>query len=224
MMSLYSDYLKLTPMASFTAIYLSNQIFGEVDPYFAKEYDSDLLESWSVIDYKDKLHVVAYNKSSIRPLLTHGWSEMKDVFGFETNQEIDFVYYGKSVFGLMCSKTLDCFCQVPMYHSRFVKIGYTMEFYINVTLDNIVKPFLNVFGSFEDYLRSCNFEFFIVCCDNGTMHSFDIALTEIPFRTTTIGIGWDDFCTRGEFFVGDLLCFKFTLFNPTNVAFVFKIS
>ncbi|MCI23918.1 hypothetical protein A2U01_0045101, partial [Trifolium medium] len=57
-------------MASFTAIYLSNQIFGEVDPSFIKEYGGELLESWSFIDYKDKLHVVTYNRSSIRPLLT----------------------------------------------------------------------------------------------------------------------------------------------------------
>ncbi|MCH91783.1 hypothetical protein A2U01_0012713, partial [Trifolium medium] len=166
-------------------------IFGEVDPSFVREYDSDLLENWSFIDYKDKLHVVSYNKSSIRPLLTYGWREMKEI---------------------------------PKYHSRFIRFGYTLEFYVDVTLDNIAKPFLSVFGSFEDFLRSCNFEFIIVWCDNGTMDSFDVALTDTPFKTTSIGIGWDNFCVRGEFVAGDFLCFKFTLFNPTNVACVYKLN
>jgi hypothetical protein len=42
----------------------------------------------------------------------------------------------------MCSKSLECCCQIPVYHSRFVKFGFTIEFYIDVTSDNITKPFL----------------------------------------------------------------------------------
>jgi hypothetical protein len=67
---------------------------------------------------------------------------MKDVFGFDINQEIDFLYYGNNVFGLMCSKTLECYCQIPMYHSRYIRFGYTIEFIVDVTSDNITKPFL----------------------------------------------------------------------------------
>ncbi|GAU39759.1 hypothetical protein TSUD_220020 [Trifolium subterraneum] len=100
---------------------------------------------------------------------------------------------------------------VPMYHSHFIKSGYTFECYVDVTIDNIAEPFLNVFGSFEDYLRSFNFEFIIVCCDNGNINVFDIALTVNPFKTTSIGVGWNNFCVKGEFVAGDFLCFKFTM-------------
>jgi hypothetical protein len=98
--------------------------------------------TWKFIDYKDTLHTVEFNQSFIHPLLTTGWKEMKDVFGFELNQEIDFLYYGNSVFGLMCGKSLECHCQIPMYHSRFIRFGYTIEFYQDLTSDNITKPFL----------------------------------------------------------------------------------
>ncbi|CAJ2667010.1 unnamed protein product [Trifolium pratense] len=122
-------------------------MYGEVDPYFVKEFGTELFETWIVIDYKDKMHSLTFNHSFIRPLLTYGWREMKDVFGFDINQEFDFLYYGNSVFGLMCSKSLDCSCQIPMYHSRFVRFGYTVEFYVQLTNDNISKPFLNTSGS-----------------------------------------------------------------------------
>jgi hypothetical protein len=113
-----------------------------VDPYFVREYGTQLQGTWKFIDYKDTLHTVEFNQSFIHPLLTTGWREMKDVFGFELNQEIDFLYYGNSVFGLMCGKSLECHCQIPMYHSRFIRFGYTIEFYQDVTSDNITKPFL----------------------------------------------------------------------------------
>jgi hypothetical protein len=88
------------------------QIYGEVDPSFVKEFGSMLGETWNFIDYKDTLHTVTFNMSFMRPLLTNGWREMKDVFGFDTNQEVDFIYYGNNTFGLMCSKTLECCCQI----------------------------------------------------------------------------------------------------------------
>ncbi|GAU31619.1 hypothetical protein TSUD_63680 [Trifolium subterraneum] len=211
-------------MASFTAIYLSNQIFGEFDPYFIKEYGAELLESWIFIDYKDKMHSVTFNMSSIRPLLTYGWREMKDVFGFGINQEVDFLYYGKSVFGFMCSKPLDCYCQIPIYHSRFTRFSYTVEFFLGLTTDNVSKPFLNVFDAFEEFLRSSNFEFILLCCDNGCIDAIDIALTDKPFITTSVGIGWNNFCVRGEFVAGDFLCFKFTVLNGSNVTCVYKLN
>ncbi|WJX91099.1 DNA helicase [Trifolium repens] len=190
-MSTYSKYLEVTPLASFTAIYLSNQIYGEVDPYFVKEYAAQLQGTWKFIDYKDTLHTVEFNQSFIHPLLTTGWREMKDI---------------------------------PMYHSRFIRLGYTIEFYQDLTSDNITKPFLPIFGIFEEYLRACNFRYIMACCDNGTIDTFDIAMTDKPFKTTSIGLGWNEFCTTSEFVVGDVLCFKFSMFDCSNVGFVYKIN
>jgi hypothetical protein len=56
------------------------------------------------------------------------------------------------------------------------------------------------------------------------MDTFDIARTDKPFKTTSIGIGWDNFCMAGEFVVGDLLCFKFATSDRSNLAYVFKMN
>jgi hypothetical protein len=81
-----------------------------------------------------------------------------------------------------------------------------------------------IFGVFEEYLRTCNFRYIMACCDNGTIDTFDIAMTDKPFKTTSIGLGWNEFCTTSEFVVGDVLCFKFSLFDRSNVAFVYKLN
>jgi hypothetical protein len=134
-------------------------MFGEVDPAFVKEYGPMLLDTWNFIDYKETLHRVTFNMSFLRPLLTTGWKEMKEKFGFDTNQEVDFLYYGDSVFGLMCSKSIECCCQIPSYHSRFVRLGCTIEFYVDVTFDNITKPFLVCYWVLVVYLINIQSQF-----------------------------------------------------------------
>jgi hypothetical protein len=64
----------------------------------------------------------------------------------------------------------------------------------------------------------------MVCCDNGTIDTFEIAVTDKPFKTTSIGEGWEIFCATSGFFAGDVLCFKFILFERGNVARVFKLT
>jgi hypothetical protein len=82
----------------------------------------------------------------------------------------------------------------------------------------------NVFGPFEEYLRRYNFKYILVCCDNGTIDTFEIALTDKPFKTTSIGLGWESFCLASEYVAGDVLCFKFNLFEGSNVARTYKLS
>jgi hypothetical protein len=64
----------------------------------------------------------------------------------------------------------------------------------------------------------------MVCCDNGTIDTFEIALTDKPFKTTSIGVGWETFYATSEFFAEDVLYFKFTIFVRSHVARVCKIT
>jgi hypothetical protein len=81
-----------------------------------------------------------------------------------------------------------------------------------------------VFNAFEEFLRGNNLKYFVACLDNGMIDTFDVAVTDKPFQTTSIGIGWESFCVNGGFVSGDLLCFKFTLFDRTDVAYVYKLN
>jgi hypothetical protein len=82
----------------------------------------------------------------------------------------------------------------------------------------------NVFGPFEEYLRRYNFKYILICCDNGTIDTFVIAQTDKPFKTTSIGVGWESFCIKSEFVAGDVLCFKFEWVDCSHVAHAYKIS
>jgi hypothetical protein len=64
----------------------------------------------------------------------------------------------------------------------------------------------------------------VVCCDNGTIDTFEIAQTDKPFKTTSIGVGWEFFCITSGFVAGDVLCFKFNLLDGSPVGRVYKLS
>ncbi|XP_045792312.1 uncharacterized protein LOC123887076 [Trifolium pratense] len=125
---------------------------------------------------------------------------------------------------MMCSKRLECVCQIPMYHSRFLKFGYTLDFYLQLSYDVLNKGFLNITGAFEDSMRYCDFKILIACCDNGMIIPFQVALTDEPFKTTSIGTGWEYFYQENRFVVGDVLCFKFNIWNYSNSVNVYKIN
>jgi hypothetical protein len=115
-----------------------------------KEFQGELLEIWNFMDYKDRVHSVSFNKNIIHPLLTNGWREMKQIFNFHINHVIDFLYYGNGLFGMIATRPLECFCQIPIYHSRFLKFGYTIDFCLSLTDDIMNQPFLVRFLFFVD--------------------------------------------------------------------------
>jgi hypothetical protein len=81
----------------------------------------------------------------------------------------------------------------------------------------------SIFGGFEDYVREWEFNHLTFCCDNGTKTLFNVAYTDKPFKTTSLGTGWAKFCRDNEFEVGDKINFKFSHMNPSKVVHVFKV-
>jgi hypothetical protein len=178
---------------------------------------------------------------------------MKDAFGFTDFQEITLSYIGEDNFLLISSKPLKDLDDIPLYHSRAIKFGYTNNYLIRLSAENINKPYLvipycnlyfsyftvinklitqtifhkimfqNIFGAFEGFVRFYDFKFLTVCCDNGSKTTFKIASTELPFKTTSIGLGWNIFCRNNGFQPGDVLDFKFRVPNQFNVVHVFNV-
>ncbi|WJX34306.1 DNA helicase [Trifolium repens] len=182
------DLEYLPSLGTFTTIWIKNKIYGEVDPAFYGKFQHALGEEWNIFDIK-KTHSVKFNKDLIFPLLKEGWSTMKDAFGFTDFQEITLSYIGKDNFLLISSKPLKDLDDIPLYHSRAIKFGYTNKYLIRLSTENINKPYLNIFGAFEGFVRFYDFKFLTVCCDNGSKTTFKIASTELPFKTTSIGLG-----------------------------------
>ncbi|WJX56165.1 hypothetical protein P8452_41847 [Trifolium repens] len=61
-----------------------------------------------------------------------------------------------------------------------------------------------------------------LCCDNGTATTFCVALTDRTFKTTSVGLGWSDFCKANQFHIGDAIYFKFAESISSNRKVVCK--
>jgi len=98
------------------------------------------------MNFADKSHKVTFNKDHIHQHLTHRWKEMHDVLGFHRNQEVVLFYYGNDFFGIYHSKKLKSPDQIPTYHSRGMRVGQTMHFYLQfnaftVAASHLVRMF-----------------------------------------------------------------------------------
>ncbi|MCI00459.1 hypothetical protein A2U01_0021478, partial [Trifolium medium] len=74
-----SDYKleDITSYGAFTTIFLSNKIYGEVDPEFYAKFKNEFGSDWKIIN-KDTIHSVKFKKDLVFPLLQDGWLEMKE--------------------------------------------------------------------------------------------------------------------------------------------------
>ncbi|MCH83548.1 hypothetical protein A2U01_0004374 [Trifolium medium] len=224
-MEFYKDYLKVPPIGGFTTVYFPNQKFGEVDPTFVEEFFDQLPAKWKILDFHFDAHIVTFNKDKIHPLLLDGWHEMTDVFDLHQNEVVHLGYYGNDVFGILASKTFVTDDQLPNFHSRCITPGTFVRFQVQLSRDTVNNPYLSLWNEFESFVRESNFNVLTACCDNGTKTVFQVSIHDVPFKTTTIGLGWWAFCRQNGFRSGDVLCFKFSLQGPANnVVRVFKIS
>ncbi|MCH89692.1 hypothetical protein A2U01_0010592, partial [Trifolium medium] len=210
-METYRDYLDVTSIGGFRTIYFIKQKFGEVDPDFVHQFGDQLPEKWRIMDYRFDEHFVTFNKDESHPLLMDGWHEMREVFDLHQNEEIQFAYYGKDVFGIMGSKRFETEDQLPNFHSRCVTPGTCHRFQVDLTRENIRNPYFDIWNAFAIFVRKSNFNVLTACCDNGTKTDLEVAIHENPFKMTAFGPDWFGFCRKNDFRAGDVLCFKFSL-------------
>ncbi|XP_045790781.1 uncharacterized protein LOC123885546 [Trifolium pratense] len=219
----YCDLIDVTPLGNFVTMFFSNQKFGEVDPKFIRDFGHELPGQWRIMDYRFEHHVVTYNKDEIYPLLTDGWTKMREVFDLHKNEEIHFAYHGEGMFGITASRRFESEEQIPNYHSRYTR-GNCARFQVELTRENIRNPYLSIWDLFAIFVRNCNVNVITACCDNGTKTDLQIAIHDNPFPVTALGPGWFAFCRKNGFRAGDGLCFNFSLVNSgNNVVRVFKI-
>jgi hypothetical protein len=82
----------------------------------------------------------------------------------------------------------------------------------------------SIFCDFAEYVRLHKLKEIKVCCDNGMTTTFEIAYTQEPFHTTSIGLGWKEFCDYNKIGAEDAICFKFDNINPNFVAHLYKLD
>jgi hypothetical protein len=112
------------------------QEFAEVNPKFLEEFD-DLKPVWNLIDVNGNYHNVTFNNSGILPLLTTGWTDIRDFYHFEGIRQIVLNYVGQSRFILTLGRTLQTTDEFPPFHSRSTKLPNRKSFYFDITLTHL---------------------------------------------------------------------------------------
>ncbi|PNX86267.1 hypothetical protein L195_g042344, partial [Trifolium pratense] len=80
----------------FTTIHVKDDPFGEIDPVFVHKYSDELHQQWKVYA-GNHLHLLSWNQSLRKPLITDGWTELREHFELQFQyHEINMVYYGDS--------------------------------------------------------------------------------------------------------------------------------
>jgi hypothetical protein len=107
-----------------------------VNPKFLEEFH-DLKPVWNLIDVDGNCHNVTFNNSGIYPLLTTGWTAIRDSFHFEGMRQIVLHYVGQSRFILAIGRTLQTTDDFPPFHSRSTKLPNRKSFFFDITLTNL---------------------------------------------------------------------------------------
>jgi hypothetical protein len=94
------------------------------------------------MDFRFDAHIVKFNKDRTHPMLTDGWSQLRDVFDLHHNEELTFGYYGQDIFGILASKKFETEDQIPIFHSRCITPGKCVRFQVQLSHDSINKPYL----------------------------------------------------------------------------------
>ncbi|WJX56140.1 hypothetical protein P8452_41829 [Trifolium repens] len=109
-----------------------------------------------------------------------------------------------------------------MDYNHTVILGYTSHFCVRLANDIINNPYMNIFCLFEDYVRQRKIEYMNICCANGNTWNFQVATTDHPLKTTSIGPQWDEFYKQNGFAEGDAITFKFGDLYPSTIVHVYK--
>jgi hypothetical protein len=194
-------------------------------------------------------HVLTYNKNLIYPLLTDGWTEMRDFFKFSDLHQFCLIFYGNNLFFLTESRKIHQPKQIPIFHSRCILPNHTANFFTKLTkkcvatsyfvstffnlyfkisfqyfiYSKIIFFFQNIFEEFEEYVRTNRLVHITLCTDNGTTQVFQVLCTTTPFSITAVGVNWNIFCQTNSFQEGDTICFKFTRLFRQHIGHVFKL-
>jgi hypothetical protein len=115
---------------------------GEIEPAFFDKVLEESCGTLKITNYVDRCHTVTCNENIYNPLIVEGWKQLGDVFGFTGNQVVVFAYHGGNVFGLFSVSPLIDNVDVPIYHSRSMRGGYTWNFCGRLSSDIISKPYL----------------------------------------------------------------------------------
>jgi hypothetical protein len=113
------------------------QLFGEVDPFF-----EELTNEWEIYDTNVVPHIIAFNGSPTKPLLTTGWDTLRSFFKWNGIYQLSFFYFGQNKFFMVTAKypTNITTSILPSFHSMSTLIDNNRKFLMTIRAADLISP------------------------------------------------------------------------------------
>jgi hypothetical protein len=77
------------------------QSVGEPNPLFIASYFEQLGGEWKVYDSRGTPHLLEFNRSPTKPLLTTGWEGLRTYYNWSGIVKLSFFHYGDNKFFML---------------------------------------------------------------------------------------------------------------------------
>ncbi|WJX34169.1 DNA helicase [Trifolium repens] len=141
-------------LGGFEKIHFQGLDYGEVEPNFVEEFEDELNYEWEIIKANGSSNFITFNGNLIRPMLTIGWNNLRNVYSFNDNKRMFFNYLGRSRFSITIRNNIKNENRIPSFHSRSTKPRRTVYFNITLTHLQMAIPSILVFSC---YIYKSNF-------------------------------------------------------------------
>ncbi|WJX33272.1 laccase [Trifolium repens] len=87
-MSIYDDFINKEPLATFSIVKLSDQLFPEIEQQFINHHFGRIKKKWHVINQAGNSIDLTFNNHYELPLIKKGWNQFKTGNNLPDNVEI----------------------------------------------------------------------------------------------------------------------------------------
>jgi hypothetical protein len=100
---------------------------GEIEPFFIAEFYEDLGTKWDLRLPNGALHTIEFNKSIVQPLITNGWTDLRQLLQLVGNTSITFKYFGNNFFNVSILASDISPSTFPPFHSLSTAPTFTRQ-------------------------------------------------------------------------------------------------
>jgi hypothetical protein len=80
-----------------------------------------------------RIHIIYFNQCSTLPLLTKGWTKLRDVYKFRGHKNLFLQYFGRNTFQFHICRGYTSPIYIPRFHSRSTSDGCAPYYDITIS-------------------------------------------------------------------------------------------
>ncbi|WJX85014.1 hypothetical protein P8452_67525 [Trifolium repens] len=206
----FEALLNRDPIAIFSVLKLSKQVYAEIDVGFVSQFFGQLPKKWYIFNAAGNFHMLGFNEKKENPLLEQGWKKFHHHHSFPKNVEIIFGYYEEGLFAINSLKELD-----------FNRDDLFLPFHSRSLMPKLTKALGKTLSAYLAK-RPTQLDNILLIGDNDQTEEFQLSITSFNPLIMELHPNWDKFCISNNFVVGNPLRFKLALLSTSEQSTFFS--